>query len=209
MIVLAVGGLAAAGKAHGNVLDRPIDSWIHARIGSHYAELHGISTVGLIASEVAAAVIVAATLATRRLNAAALTVISVPVAFVLTEYVLKPLVHERINSWLTYPSGHTQAVFCVVAIAAVLLVSRPRSSSPAPWLRVLIVILAAGVGCAVGVAMIGMGFHYFTDTVGGAAVGCGVVLATAFGLDRPGVRRRLGRPSIQRPNAPMRRSSTF
>lgn len=209
MIVLAVGGLVAAGKSHGNVLDRPIDTWIHARFGHHFATLHRISSLGLIASEVAAAVIVAASLATRRLNAAALTVISIPVAFVLTEYVLKPLVHERLNNWLAYPSGHTQGVFCVVAISAVLLLNRPRSNSPAPWLRVLIVVLAAGVGCAVGIAMIGMGFHYFTDTVGGAAVGCGVVLATAFGLDRPGVRRRLGRPSTQRPNAPMRRSSTF
>jgi membrane-associated phospholipid phosphatase len=42
-------------------------------------------------------------------------------------------------------------------------------------------VLAA---CAVAVALVGLGHHYFTDTVGGAAVGTAVVLATALVLDR-------------------------
>jgi membrane-associated phospholipid phosphatase len=36
---------------------------------------------------------------------------------------------------------------------------------------------------AVALALVGKGAHYFTDTVGGAAVGTAVVLATAFFLD--------------------------
>jgi membrane-associated phospholipid phosphatase len=43
--------------------------------------------------------------------------------------------------------------------------------------------------------MIGLDFHYFTDTIGGAAVGIGVVLGTAFLLDVAVVRRWLGRLS--------------
>jgi membrane-associated phospholipid phosphatase len=39
--------------------------------------------------------------------------------------------------------------------------------------------------------MIGLGFHYFTDTIAGAAVGVGTVTLTALVLDLPGPRRWL------------------
>jgi membrane-associated phospholipid phosphatase len=39
------------------------------------------------------------------------------------------------------------------------------------------------VAGAVAVALVGRHAHYFTDTVGGAAVGTAVVLVTAFFLD--------------------------
>jgi membrane-associated phospholipid phosphatase len=144
----------------------------------------------VLGSDLVAIVVVVVALAVRRRNAAALALISVPLAWILTEFVLKPLVHERIDNFLTYPSGHTEAVFCVAAVLAVLLLNPPRSR-PAPWIRVLIVVMAAAAGAAVAISMIGMDYHYFTDTVAGAAVGIAVVLGTAFVLDLPAARRRL------------------
>ena len=47
------------------------------------------------------------------------------------------------------------------------------------------------LACVVSTAMIALGFHYFTDTIAGAAVGAGTVVATALVLDLPGPRRWL------------------
>jgi membrane-associated phospholipid phosphatase len=52
--------------------------------------------------------------------------------------------------------------------------------------------------------MVGMGAHYFTDTVAGAAVGTAVVLVTAFLLDRLGQPEQQPRPFPVRPPAPER-----
>jgi hypothetical protein len=49
--------------------------------------------------------------------------------------------------------------------------------------RVLLALAAYLVAAAVAVALIGLGAHYFTDTVAGAAVGTAIVLVTAFILD--------------------------
>jgi membrane-associated phospholipid phosphatase len=53
--------------------------------------------------------------------------------------------------------------------------------------------VAVVVSCLVGMAMIGLDFHYFTDTIGGAAVGTGTVLGAAFLLDVDRIRGWLGR----------------
>ena len=50
---------------------------------------------------------------------------------------------------------------------------------------------AVVLACVVSTAMIALGFHYFTDTIAGAAVGAGTVVATALVLDLPGPRRWL------------------
>jgi membrane-associated phospholipid phosphatase len=217
-LVVAVGGIIAAGKSHGNALDQPIDSWIVGQLGTHLRALRLISKVGLVTPFVLTPVLVLASLVARRLNAAALAAISVPVAASLTQFVLKPLVHERIGSALTYPSGHTTGVFAVVAVIGVLLLN-PPGGRPAPRLRIVVVVLAAGLGGTVGVAMIGLDYHYFTDTVAGLAVATGVVLTTAFGLDQPAMRTllawpsrlswptRLSGPSLQPPQSPQSRPS--
>ncbi len=193
-LIVAVGGIIAAGKSHGNALDQPIDSWIVGQLGTHVRALRLISNVGLATPFVLTPVLVLASLVARRINGAALAAISVPVAASLTQFVLKPLVHERIGDALTYPSGHTTGVFAVVAVIGVLLLN-PPGARPAPCLRIVVMVLAAGLGCTVGVAMIGLDYHYFTDTVAGLGVATGVVLATAFGLDRPAMRTRLAWPS--------------
>ena len=87
---------------------------------------------------------------------------------------------------LTYPSGHTTAMFALAAVVTVLLIS-PRPAK-AGVLRVLIAAAACVLGGAVAIAVIGLRWHYFTDTVAGAAVGIGTVCGLALILDLPAIR---------------------
>jgi membrane-associated phospholipid phosphatase len=110
--------------------------------------------------------------------------------------VLKPLVDE---SYSAYPSCRTTGAFALITIVAVLLAQQSRSM---PWsgCRLAIVVASALVGCAVCVAAVGLNDHHFTDTVGGAAVGTGVVVTTSFMVDLPIVRTQMALvcPSLRR-----------
>jgi membrane-associated phospholipid phosphatase len=61
--------------------------------------------------------------------------------------------------------------------------------------RLLLVAGAVLVAAVVPVAMVALGFHYFTDTVAGAAVGTGMVLLIALLID-------LARPPARAPRGP-------
>lgn len=170
--------------------NQAIDSWLTRHLSGHTRALILVHDLGQpVQVAIIGLVIALACLAFRRINGALLTVISLPLAAVLTEKVLKPLFDHRLGGSPDYPSGHTCATFALATIITVLLLN-PASSRPRPAVRIAVVVIAALAGCAVGVAMIGLGFHYFTDTIGGAAVGIGVVLATAFGIDMLETRRR-------------------
>jgi membrane-associated phospholipid phosphatase len=196
-VLVTVGAALSAGRSRPNALSRPVDSWIRDHIGTHHTALELISTLGVIGSELVAVALVVAALVGRRRNVAALAAISVPLAWILTEFALKPLVNERIGGFLTYPSGHTQAVLCVTTILAVALLN-PPGARPSAWLRAVVLAIMLAVGVAVAISMIGLDYHYFTDTVAGAAVGVGVTLAAALGLDTPGARSALRDPRQHR-----------
>jgi membrane-associated phospholipid phosphatase len=196
LVLVVALGLLFAHQNHGSAVDHAVDSWVmglHIRSGT----LELIGRLGdLPAMTVMTGALALACLAVRRLTGALLAVIGVLIASGLTEDVLKPLVHRTItvNHYVTYPSGHTTALFALSTALAVVLLS-PRSGRPHPVARIGAVALAVIVSCLVAMAMIGLDFHYFTDTIGGAAVGIGVVLGTAFLLDVELVRRWLGRLS--------------
>ena len=198
-VAVAVLGAFAFHRTQGNAVDRPVDSWLRLQLASH---LHVLSDISYLGGgqvvTVLTAVLVVGCLAARQVNAAALTLVSVIAAVGLTEYVLKPLVHETIqHGWLTYPSGHTTSLFTLIAVVGVLMANPPRWR-PRPGLRLLIMLVLILVGCAVAVAMTALQFHYFTDTIAGAAWGTCVALAATFLLDVPAVRRRLGALRLRR-----------
>jgi hypothetical protein len=59
--------------------------------------------------------------------------------------------------------------------------------------RAALVVLTCAVTALVAVGVIGLRWHYFTDTVGGVALGTGTVLTLAFLIDLvPGVMRSRG-----------------
>jgi membrane-associated phospholipid phosphatase len=108
----------------------------------------------------------------------------------LDEGLLKPLVHRTYLGDLTYPSGHTTAIFALAATVTVLLVIPPHPTN-AGSLRILIPPAACVIAVIVPICLIGLRFHYFTDTVAGAAVGIGTVCRLALILDLPTIRRLL------------------
>jgi undecaprenyl-diphosphatase len=180
--------------------DTWIDPLIHVRSGTrHFAkEARGIGDPGSAAGY--CVVIVVACVLTRRYRAALLTAIAVPVASALTEFALKPLIHRIIGGYLSFPSGHVTGMSAIAAALIVLLAgpSRPPLPAVARWAAGALAVAAVLV---VATGMVALGDHYATDTVGGAAVGTGMVLATALAIDAAAgalARRRERRLADQR-----------
>jgi membrane-associated phospholipid phosphatase len=165
-------------------LDRWVDTRIRASVGGHRAALDaGVQFGNPRLVTVMTVTLLLAYLAVRKWRGAVLVAVAVPAAGALTEWVLKPFIDRMLQDFLSYPSGHSTAAFALVTALAVLLCDPDRPRLPAA-LRVLIALIAFLAACWIAVAVIGLGYHYFTDTVGGAAVGAAVVLGTAFLIDR-------------------------
>jgi membrane-associated phospholipid phosphatase len=101
----------------------------------------------------------------------------------------KPLFHRTYLGVLSYPSGHTATMSALAATLVILLYVRPPSVK-ARVLRVVTWSAASAAAVVVAVGVIGLRWHYFTDTVAGAAVGIGTVCAIALLLDLPAWFRR-------------------
>lgn len=169
-------------------LDAVVDDRLHVLGWHHGRVLNDIADLGDLRPIAAVTVALAlACLAARRLRAAVLAAVSVPAASALTEDVLKPLIGRAHAGGYSFPSGHTTASFAVATVIAVLMADPVRARLPAA-LRLLLTLGALAVAIAVAVAVIALGFHFFTDTIGGAAVAISVVLGLALVLDLPGFR---------------------
>jgi membrane-associated phospholipid phosphatase len=186
-VFVALLGVLFAHQAKADWLDHAIDSPIITWFGGHPGLALRLAAPGsLIPAGVLSAAIVISCLLAGRLNGAVLAAAAVPAAVGLNDGLLKPLVHRTYLGVLTYPSGHTTAMFALAAVVTVLLLISPRPAK-ARVLRVLIAAAACVLGGAVAIAVIGLRWHYFTDTVAGAAVGIGTVCGLALILDLPGV----------------------
>ncbi|SRR5579871_1855569 len=200
-VVIAVLGLAFAHQATADPFDRAVDAPVISWLGSHQGVAAWLAAPGSQVPAVAlSAAIVVACLLAGRLNGAVLGAAAVPAAGLLNDGLVKPLVHRTYLGSLTYPSGHTAAMFALAAAVAVLLLVPPQPAR-AGAVRVLIAGAAWALGAVVAAGVIGLRWHYFTDTVAGAAVGIGTVCGLAFLLDLPAVRRQLARASRQVPEA--------
>ena len=160
-------------------VDAPFVTWFAARHGlALWLAYPGTMVPAIVLS----VVIAVACLITRRFRGAVLAVAAVPVAVELCEVLVKPLVHRTYIGQVVYPSGHTAAIFALAATVTVLLFAPPRPAVPR-WLRILILAVVDLAAVAVVIGVIGVRFHYFTDTVAGAAVGLGTVCGLALVLD--------------------------
>ena len=170
-----------------HVIDSPIITWLDGHPGlAAWLALPGSQRPAIALT----AVIVVACLFTRRLNGAILAAAAVPAAVGVNDGLCKPLFHRTYLGILTYPSGHTATVFALAATVAVLLCASSRSVKP----RALLIVIPAAacvLGSLVALGVIGLRWHYFTDTVAGAAVGIGTVCGLALVLDIPARRRQL------------------
>ncbi len=200
-VLIAALGALFAHQAQAGRLDHAVDSLIITWLGSHHDFAEWLVFPGsLVPVVVLSAAIAIACLLAGQLNGAVLAVAAVPAATGLNDGLLKPLVHRTYLGVLTYPSGHTATMFALAATVTVLLLGPPRPTG-AGTLRVLIAGAACMLGGVVAIGVISLRFHYFTDTVAGAAVGIGTVCALALLLDLPTARRQSGRAGRLLPTA--------
>ncbi|HEX2820606.1 MAG TPA: phosphatase PAP2 family protein [Streptosporangiaceae bacterium] len=177
-------GISFAGHRQGSWLDAAVDPPVKSALEPFPALLNFLAGTGaLIPVNLMALALVLACVVTRRWSGAVLAAVGEPTASTLTEYGLKPLVHRTIDGALSLPSGHATGMFALAATCAVLLLDPPGRRVPAA-VRLLLACLALLAATAVAIGMVARGAHYFTDTVAGAAVGTGMVLAWALILDR-------------------------
>jgi PAP2 superfamily protein/uncharacterized protein DUF418 len=176
--------LAFAGQARPDGLDRTVDAHVRSGLAPYEEQLRLLAKLGgQVPFAVLTVALILVCLATRRRRGAVLAGVAVPGAVALTEYLLKPLVGRTILSgYDCYPSGHTAALFALAATCTVLLTGPGRPRWPGA-VRRLLVLGAALTAVGVAASMVARGYHYFTDTVGGAAVGIGMVLLTALIID--------------------------
>ena len=181
-VVVAVLGVLFAGQSRPDRFDAAVDGWFRSVIGTHPAPLNVLISFGdaPLVTVLTAALVIAAMVA-RRWRGAVLAAVAVPAAVALTELALKPLIGRTMGGGLSYPSGHTANVFAMATVAAILFAAPARPRIPA-FARRLLLLGAFLFAAAVAVAVVGLRFHYFTDTIGGAAVGTGTVILTALVL---------------------------
>jgi membrane-associated phospholipid phosphatase len=182
-ILIAVLGVLFAHQSTADWFDRVVDAPVITALAGHPALALRLAYPGTTTPAAALSLIIAvACLITRRVRGAVLAVAAVPVAVGLCEVLVKPLVHRTYIGQVVYPSGHTAAIFALAAAVTVLLLAPPRPAMPR-WLRILILAVAYLTAVAVVIGVIAVRFHYFTDTVAGAAVGIGTVCGLALVLD--------------------------
>jgi hypothetical protein len=188
--VAVVGGLGALlhDDTHSNRFDAAIGRWIRDDLpaGAVRDFLHLTDPPLLIA--VAALTLIVAVLV-RRWDVAALVIVVPPVAVLLTEKVLKPMVARsnvlvteglRQEGALAYPSGHETATASVAAVIALFVLGAAvHRAWKMAWLAALaaVVVLAA-------IGLVGNFFHFATDTIGAVGVAVAITLATGLGVDR-------------------------
>jgi membrane-associated phospholipid phosphatase len=176
-------GLLFAGQTRPDGFDNAVDSRVAAFFGGHEGLLSWLALPGtLIPAVLITAVISAGCLITGRRNGAVLAMTAVPAAAGLNDGLLKHLVHRTSSGALAFPSGHTASVVAMTATLAVLLFAPPRRASTRVA-RVLVMAVFCVLAVLVVLAVTALRWHYFTDTIAGAAVGAGTVCALALILD--------------------------
>jgi membrane-associated phospholipid phosphatase len=183
VIIVASMGVWLAHGTHAGPLDARVDHWLDVHVTTGRWLVLRVKALGDPQwVTVVCAALVLACLALRRYRGALLVAIAVPLAGGITEFALKPLFDRRIYGFLSFPSGHVTAVSAMAATGMLLLLGPARPPVPAAlrWLGSAVAVL---VVLTVAVSMVIGNFHYFTDTIGGACVGPGTVLATALALD--------------------------
>ncbi|HEY4462930.1 MAG TPA: phosphatase PAP2 family protein [Streptosporangiaceae bacterium] len=191
LIAVVLIGLLFSGQTGPDAFDNAIDSPVISFFNGDGLLPWLILPGSLIPAIVISAVTAAGCLIARRLNGAVLAVIVVPAAAGLDDGLLKHLFHRTYLGALSMPSGHTTSVVAMAATLAILLLVPPQQARTRTA-RVVLVIAACVIAAVVAVGVIGLRFHYFTDTVAGAAVGVGTVLALALLLDL--ATKVIGRP---------------
>jgi len=178
----------------GGPVDRALDARITGRLAEHRGLLSGLVLLGSPAVVVLGSLALAGVAAARRWRrAAALALLAAPLAGAATKFLLKPLIGVRMDPRAPYgfPSGHTTGAvaLALALVIVVLLLPRPGMHLGPAAVRVALGVLALVLAAGTAVAVVALGFHRTTDTVGGVATAVLVVLELAAAADLAGAHR--------------------
>jgi membrane-associated phospholipid phosphatase len=188
LIIFSAGGTAAlglhyAGDRRAGRVDAAIDTRLRHRLSGHLRFLHHLVAL----ADPRSVVVICALLAVLfvvigRRRAALLAVLGPAVAAGTSELVLKPLIGRRLHDSLSFPSGHTTGAVSVAVVVVIVLLGPSRPSWPwlVRWAASGLALLGA---VAVATALVGSGYHYATDTLGGFCVAIGIVTSVALAID--------------------------
>jgi membrane-associated phospholipid phosphatase len=190
-ILVVVLGVMFARQGTADPFDRAVDSpvitWLAGRQTlalwlAYPATLVPAGGASLIAALVC--------LARGWLRGAVLALLAVPVTSGLNDAFLKHLFHRTYLGALTYPSGHAAAAAALAMSLTILLLLAPRAEPAASPATRLVTVLRWAIPAVawlavvvVAVGVMGLRWHYVTDTIGGAALGTGTACALALILD--------------------------
>jgi membrane-associated phospholipid phosphatase len=179
----AVLGARFTGIATPSDIDRAVDPRLTSWLGGHYRLAEDLVKIGgPVSVTVLTVLLVAALLYLHRPRGALLAALASPVASVLTEWVLKPIVERTRGGSLSYPSGHATGIFAVATVVVVLVLDGVPPRLPVAA-RLTGAIGALALATVVAAASVAVGDHYATDTLGGACVAVATVLIIGLIVD--------------------------
>ncbi|WP_197523043.1 phosphatase PAP2 family protein [Actinokineospora pegani] len=177
-------GLAVAGQTSAG----PVDLALSRATGRLFTHLPGALTplsyaTRSVSIAVIVLVLVVVALRAGRPRVAVLAVAGPVVTAALNTWVLKPLFDRTHNDYLAYPSGHTGTMAAVLAVVAVVI-----AGNAAPGRRALAALGAGTAAVALTAvaagAIVGLDYHYPSDTVGAVFWATGTVIVLAWVVDR-------------------------
>jgi len=119
---------------------------------------------------------------------AAVAVTGPPLAVVIAEGLLKPIVGRQENGIYGFPSGHATALAALVASVALLAYrrwGRRALLAAAPFLPLLPLVMTIG--------LVQTHWHQMSDAIAGDLIGAGTVLGITWGLSVGIARRQVRR----------------
>jgi membrane-associated phospholipid phosphatase len=164
--VTGVGGLWFALRPASGVFDRWLLDLVGASRSRWFIDVTNLHHPWVV---VLGAVVAAAVTFPRDRPRSLACLLGPPLALLVCELVVKPLVGRTLGGSLSYPSGSTAGA-AALAVAAVL-------ATPARW-RPFTAVIGAAYAVWMAVAVVALGWHYPTDALAGLAFGVGVVLVT-------------------------------
>jgi membrane-associated phospholipid phosphatase len=176
-LVTCVIGLYYTGDSGPRAFDTSIKNVLDAHLADHRELLRFLvlSTQPYVLLPVIVLIVTVCAIGGRRQDAV-LAALGPAVAVSANTWVLKPLFDRQNEGLLAYPSGHT--VSLVSTLAVLTLLARPGATTG------IVIAIGALLLTAAGIGMIGLGFHYFTDIVGGTFFAVAVVFALRLAISR-------------------------
>jgi membrane-associated phospholipid phosphatase len=185
-VLCAVAMLAIGLYYAGDTGPRGFDASIKASLDTHLAGSGDLLTLLVLATQPYVLIpvillVVVVCLVLRRRQDALLALLGPAVGISANTWVLKPLFDRQsigvgLEGTLAYPSGHT--VSLVTTLTVLTLLARPGLATAVISAMGAILLVAAAVG------MIELGYHYFTDIVGGTFFAVAVVFALRILIGR-------------------------